>query len=87
MSEETNTAQIVLYQSEGANVPVEVSYMQGTFWMPQRRIAELFGKDKSTISRHLKNILGRVSWTGIQLLQILQQLPPTGRRTGRPSTP
>lgn len=58
MSEETNTAQIVLYQSEGANVPVEVSYMQGTFWMPQRRIAELFGKDKSTISRHLKNIFG-----------------------------
>lgn len=61
MSEETNTAQIVLYQSEGANVPVEVSYMQGTFWMPQRRIAELFGKDKSTISRHLKNILARDS--------------------------
>lgn len=58
MSKETNTAQIVLYQSEGANVPVEVSYMQGTFWMPQRRIAELFGKDKSTISRHLKNIFG-----------------------------
>lgn len=58
MSEETNTAQIVLYQSEGANVPVEVSYMQSTFWMPQRRIAELFGKDKSTISRHLKNIFG-----------------------------
>ncbi len=58
MSEETNTAQIVLYQSDGANVPVEVSYMQGTFWMPQRRIAELFGKDKSTISRHLKNIFG-----------------------------
>lgn len=58
MSEETNTAQIVLYQSEGVNVPVEVSYMQGTFWMPQKRIAELFGKDKSTISRHLKNIFG-----------------------------
>ena len=49
-------AEIVLYQSEGANVPVEVSYMQGTFWMPQKRIAELFGKDKSTISRHLKNV-------------------------------
>lgn len=58
MSEVTNTAQIVLYQSEGVNVPVEVSYMQGTFWMPQKRIAELFGKDKSTISRHLKNIFG-----------------------------
>lgn len=56
MSEETNTAQIVLYQSEGANVPVEVSYMQGTFWMPQRRIAELFGTTKQSISYHLGNI-------------------------------
>ena len=56
MSEETNTAQIVLYQSEGANVPVEVSYMQGTFWMPQRRIAELFGTTKQLISYHLGNI-------------------------------
>lgn len=56
MSEETNTAQIVLYQSDGANVPVEVSYMQGTFWMPQRRIAELFGTTKQSISYHLGNI-------------------------------
>lgn len=56
MSEETNTAQIVLYQSEGANVPVEVSYIQGTFWMPQRRIAELFGTTKQSISYHLGNI-------------------------------
>lgn len=49
-------AEIVLYQSEGANVPVEVSYMQGTFWMPQKRIAELFGTSKQSISYHLGNI-------------------------------
>lgn len=56
MSEETNTAQIVLYQSEGMNVSIEVSYMQGTFWMPQKRIAELFGTSKQSISYHLGNI-------------------------------
>lgn len=56
MSEETNTARIVLYQSEGMNVSVEVSYMQGTFWMPQKRIAELFGTSKQSISYHLGNI-------------------------------
>ena len=58
MGKEPSKAEIILYQSGGTNVPVEVSYMQGTFWMPQKRIAELFGKDKSTISRHLKNIFG-----------------------------
>ena len=49
-------AEIILYRSEGANVPVQVRYMDETLWMPQKEIAELFGKDKSTISRHMKNI-------------------------------
>lgn len=49
-------AEIVLYQSEGANVPVQVRYVAETLWMPQKEMAELFGKDKSTISRHLRNI-------------------------------
>ena len=49
-------AEIILYQSEGANVPVQVRYMNETLWMPQKEIAELFDKDKSTISRHLRNI-------------------------------
>lgn len=56
MGHEPQRAEIVLYQSGGANVPVEVSYLNGTFWMPQKQMAELFGKDKSTVSRHLKNI-------------------------------
>ena len=49
-------AEIIMYQSEGVNVPVQVRYMNGTLWMPQKEIAELFDKDKSTISRHLRNI-------------------------------
>lgn len=56
MGHEPQRAEIVLYQSGGANVPVEVNYLNGTFWMPQKQMAELFGKDKSTVSRHLKNI-------------------------------
>ncbi len=54
--EEPIENEIILYQSEGANVPVQVRYMDDTLWMPQKEIAELFGKDKSTISRHMKNI-------------------------------
>ena len=43
------------------------------------QMAELFQRDKSTISRHIKNILQRVSLNEIQLLQNLQQLPQTER--------
>lgn len=47
---------IVLYQSDGANVSVEVMYSDETFWMRQKAIAELFGVGLPTISEHLNNI-------------------------------
>ena len=51
-------AEIILYQNEGANVPVQVRYMNETLWMPQREIADLFGTSKQTISYHMGNIFG-----------------------------
>lgn len=51
-------AEIILYQSEGANVSVQVRYMNETLWMPQREIADLFGTSKQTISYHMGNIFG-----------------------------
>lgn len=51
-------AEIILYQSEGTNVPVQVRYMNETLWMPQREIADLFGTSKQTISYHMGNIFG-----------------------------
>jgi hypothetical protein len=49
-------AEVILYQSEGANVPVEVRYMDDTLWLTQAQMAELFGVDRTVVSRHLKNI-------------------------------
>lgn len=49
-------SEIILYQSEGTNVPVEVRYLDETLWMPQKEIAELFGTTKQTISYHMGNI-------------------------------
>lgn len=54
--EEPIKAEIILYQSEGANVPVQVRYMEETLWMPQKEIAELFGTTQQNVSLHLKNI-------------------------------
>lgn len=50
------SAEIVLYETEGLNVPVEVRYLNETFWLTQKEIAELFGVAPQTVSRHLKNI-------------------------------
>lgn len=56
MAEEPTKAEIILYQSEGANVPVQVRYMDETLWMPQKEISELFDTSKQNISYHLANI-------------------------------
>lgn len=53
---EFDKASIILYQNEGANVPVMVRYAGGTFWLTMDEMGSLFGRDRSTISRHLKNI-------------------------------
>lgn len=49
-------AEIILYQSEGANVPVQVYYKDETLWVSQAAMAELFDVSVSTISEHLINI-------------------------------
>ena len=49
-------AEIILYQSEGTNVPVQVYYKDETLWVSQAAMAELFDVTVPTISAHLKNI-------------------------------
>lgn len=52
--EEPIKAEIVLYQDENSSVPVEVRYLNETFWLTQEEIASLFAVDRSVISKHLK---------------------------------
>ena len=56
MADEPMKAEIILYQSEGANVPVEVQFAMETFWLTQKAMAELFDVDVRTISEHIGNI-------------------------------
>lgn len=47
---------IVLYQEDGRNVPVEVTYYAETYWLTQQKMAELFNVTPQTITRHLQNV-------------------------------
>lgn len=51
-----NTSEIILYSSPDGNVRVEVIYSDESFWLTQKRMAELFGVEIPAISKHLKNI-------------------------------
>jgi hypothetical protein len=48
--------ELILYRTANDTVRVEVLYESETFWLDQRRMAELFGVDVRTVSEHLRNI-------------------------------
>ena len=54
--DKNKSSDIILYTSPEGNVRVEVLYSGETFWLTQKRIAELFGVAVPAISKHLKNI-------------------------------
>lgn len=47
---------IQIYTSEDGQVSLNVSFEQETVWLSLDQMTELFAKDKSVISRHIKNI-------------------------------
>ena len=51
-----DTGQIILYQTQGGEAKIEVRLANETVWLTADQMAELFQRNKSTISRHIKNI-------------------------------
>ena len=47
---------IIFYTTPNGQVSVQVQYEDGTFWLTQKRISELFGVESHTITYHLKEI-------------------------------
>ena len=47
---------LILYQTEDGQTQVEVRLIDETVWLTQAQMAELFDKDKRTISEHIQNI-------------------------------
>jgi prophage maintenance system killer protein len=48
--------EILLYKPKGRQTEIQVNLKEQTVWLNLNQIAELFGRDKSVISRHLRNI-------------------------------
>ena len=49
--------QFLLYQTPDGDSQIEVKLQNDTVWLSLDQIAELFQRNKSTISRHIKNVL------------------------------
>jgi hypothetical protein len=54
--QEVFMSQILIYQNDSGDIKVDVIFEENSIWLSQAQICELFGKAKSTISEHIKNI-------------------------------
>ena len=49
-------SEIILYTTPNGDVKIDIRFEDETFWLPQQKIANLFGVDRSVITKHLGNI-------------------------------
>lgn len=49
-------SELVLYQTEDGRTKIECRFEQGSIWLPQRQIAELFGVTVPTVNEHISGI-------------------------------
>lgn len=51
-----NNSEIIIYQNPDGNIKIDVRLEEETVWLTQDQMATLFGKAKSTINEHIKNV-------------------------------
>ena len=51
-----NASDIIFYTTPQGEVRIEVYFEDETFWLSQKKIAELFDKDVRTVNEHLSRI-------------------------------
>lgn len=51
-----SNTELIIYTTDDGITKVEATFDGDTVWLSQEQMAELFQRDKSTISRHIRNI-------------------------------
>jgi hypothetical protein len=54
--EKPGSSQVILYQTEDGKTRVETRFAGETAWLSLNQMAELFQRDKSILSKHIRNI-------------------------------
>ena len=49
-------SEIIIYKTKNNMIEVEIDHQNDTIWLSAEKIADLFGKDRTTIQRHIKHI-------------------------------
>lgn len=54
--EHANSKELMLFSSDDGNITIDVQLSHDSVWLSLNQLSTLFGRDKSVISRHLKNV-------------------------------
>ena len=73
-------SEILIYQNESGNIKVDVMFEDGSIWLSQAQICELFGKAKSTISEHIKAIFEEEELNPISTVRNYRTVQKEGHR-------
>ena len=71
---------ILLYQTADADITVEVTYQDESFWLTQKAMAKLFGVETPAINKHLTNIYKSKEISKSSTISILETVQKEGKR-------
>ena len=72
--------EIILYNTPNGEVKIEVIFNDETFWLTQKRMAELFGVEVPAINKHLSNIYESGELDEKATISILETVQQEGTR-------
>ncbi|WP_075590609.1 virulence RhuM family protein [Labilibacter marinus] len=73
-------SEIIFYQADDGNLRIEVLYHDETFWMTQKKLAELFGVQRPAVTKHLKNIFESGELEDNSVSSILEHTAEDGKK-------
>jgi hypothetical protein len=71
--------ELLLYNTADKKVNVSVYYQNGTFWLTQKAMAELFGVNVPAVSKHLRNIFETSELLEDSVISILETTAKDGK--------
>ena len=73
------SGEVVLYKAPDGQVRLDVRLEQDTVWLTQAQMAELFGRERSVITKHINNVFNEGELAKKSNVQICTLLPRISR--------
>lgn len=71
--------EVLIYRTEDGQVRMDVRSDGETVWLSQEQMARLFDKDKSSISRHVRNVIAEGELDGVSVVALFATTAADGK--------